>query len=72
MANFRSRRIAALESMANAPERIIQEIVIMDDGRVMQNYGGFILPPPMTAEEWEAAAKTQQAELCKRIAHAKP
>ncbi len=50
---------------------IVPEIVNLD-GRVMVNYGGLILPPPMTAEEWEAASIMQQAELCGEIAYAKP
>lgn len=65
-------RIAALEATANTTEIISPELVILADGRVMLNHGGLILPPPMTPEEWDAAAIAQQAELCEGIAHAKP
>ena len=64
-------RITALERVANTSAITLPELVILADGRVMMNHGGLILPPPMTAEEWDAAAMTQQAELCGRIAHAK-
>ena len=63
MANLRSRRIAALECKANAPELIIPEIVILDDGRVMQNHAGLILPLPMSEAAWCEAASKHQAEL---------
>lgn len=65
-------RITALECVANTSAIAPPELVILADGRVMMNHGGLILPPFMTAEEWGAAAMTQQAELCGGIAHAKP
>ena len=66
------QRLDALEQAINAAARIVPEVIILEDGRVMLNHGGLILPPPMTAEEWDAVAMTQQAELCGRFAHAKP
>ena len=65
------QRLVALEQAINADARIVPEVIILEDGRVMLNHGGLILPPSMTTEEWVAAAMTQQAELCGRIAHAK-
>lgn len=65
------QRLDALEQAINTATRIVPEVIILEDGRVMLNHGRLILPPPMTAEEWEAAAITQQAELCGGIAHAK-
>ncbi|CAH1903706.1 hypothetical protein NTGHW29_140081 [Candidatus Nitrotoga sp. HW29] len=66
------QRLDALELAINASAFIVPEVIILADGRVMLNHGGLILPPPMTAEEWEEAAMMQQAELCGRFAHAKP
>ena len=66
------QRLDALEQAINTAALILPEVIILEDGRVMLNHGGLILPPPMTAKEWEEAAMTQQAELCGRIAHAKP
>lgn len=66
------QRLVVLKQAINAATRIAPEVIILKDGRVMLNHGGLILPPPMTAEKWEAAAMMQQAELCGGIAHAKP
>lgn len=66
------QRLGMLEQAINAAACIVPEVIILEDGRVMLNHGGLILPLPMTAEEWEEAAMTQQTELCGRIAHAKP
>lgn len=57
-------RLSALEQhTAKTAPLVIPEIVTLEDGRIMQNHGGFVLPLPMTPEEWEAKAAKQQAEL---------
>ncbi len=59
-------RAAAACRAANCPTVLFQ----IDEHWI--NHYGFILPTPMTEEEWEKAAWEQQDALCHEMSHAKP
>ena len=57
------RRLMALEACLPAVVPLQPPYWSEEHGMMMQNHGGFIVPAPMTVEEWEARTVKQQAAL---------
>ncbi len=67
--NAIERRLAALEQRAAVanPRPTSEPFWSAEHGGMMTNTGGLILPVVLTPEEWEAAAREQQARLTRNF-----